>query len=641
MPDTPPPRARPVLVFDGDCRFCRLWIERWHEATGEAVEYLPQQDPECARRFPQLEPAALRDAVHLVDPDGHVTRGAQAVLLTLARAPHLLRPTSWLLRRPGIMAVLEGAYGIVARHRVAFSFLTRLLWGHTVRRPTWFIARELLLAGLAAIHGVAFLSLWVQIDGLLGSRGILPAAEFLQRAASHFDQAGLGLDRYRVLPTLAWFGAGDTALQFCCGLGLALSVLAFLGLARAPAFLGLWALYLSLSVVGQDFLSFQWDALLLETTLVAVFLAPWRLRRADARAAPPSGVARLLVVWLLFRLMFQSGLVKLLSGDISWQNLTALEFHYWTQPLPGPLAWHVHHLPVWFNRAACAALFVVELALPWLVWAPRRPRLMAFTGFTLLQLAILATGNYTFFNLLALVLGFSLVDDASWRKGLAALRRDTGPAQPPIAPAPSSRPARFVPLIRRSLLAALVLVALLAGSAPLIRTVLPTLAAPGLALQHWLAPLRSFNSYGLFAVMTVQRPEIIVEGSSDGARWEAYEFRHKPGDPRRSPAQVAPHQPRLDWQMWFAALSDVRRSPWFLRFTNRLLEGSPPVLALLRHNPFPETPPRFVRARLVHYRFSSPAERRQTGAWWIREDRGLYCPPLALPASAAPPNPGP
>jgi predicted DCC family thiol-disulfide oxidoreductase YuxK len=619
-----PAPARPVLVYDGDCRFCRMWIERWRDATGDSVEYLAQQSPECASRFPQLDPVALQEAVHRVDTEGRVTRGAEAVLQTLADAPGWGRVARLGLESPVFLGIAEQLYRVVARNRVVFSTATRGLWGDSVRRPQWWVSREIFLVGLAAVHLVAFLSLWVQVDGLIGEKGVLPAAEFMARVGEQVNEQRIGWDRYRLLPTLGWWGAGDGVLHGLCGLGVLLAVVAVAGYGRALALFGLWLTYLSLSVLGQDFLAFQWDTLLLETTFLAVFLAPWRLGRMAARKEAPSRWARGLLVWLLFRLMLESGIVKLASGDPAWRSMTALEYHYWTQPLPGPGSWYVHHGPAWLHRACCVAMFVIELGLPWLVLAPRRLRGLAFLGFSVLQFVIMATGNYTFFNLLALLLGLLLVDDATWARWW---RRGSGGMPIGIRVPPSAGGGEAW---RRRLLVGVAVISLVIGARPLVGFVAPGWNGWSSGLDRWFAPFRTFNDYGLFAVMTTSRSEIVIEGSTDGLVWRAYEFRHKPGALDRRPGQVAPHQPRLDWQMWFAALGDVRRNPWLVRLGIRLLEGSGDVVGLLRDNPFPGSPPKYVRARMYAYRFSTPEERRSMGHWWVREEKGLYCPAFSL-----------
>jgi hypothetical protein len=332
-----------------------------------------------------------------------------------------------------------------------------------------------------------------------------------------------------------------------------------------------------------------------------------------------------LLRFLLFKLMFLSGVVKLASGDPAWHSLTALTRHYETQPLPTWLAWFAHQLPLWFQKASCVLMFVIELAAPFLIFLPRRLRMIGASALALLQLFILLTGNYTFFNWLTLALCVLLLDDFTLVKILP--RKFTTLYSQLSRVEPSSadrwRLMNVVPI-------AIIFVSISMIQLTLPFGTLPRWAAPVLQVYRWLSPFRSINSYGLFAVMTMERPEIIVEGSSNGSDWKEYEFPYKPGDVKRRPRFVAPYQPRLDWQMWFAALGNHRQNPWFVNFCARLLQGSPEVLALLKTNPFGHEPPRFVRARLYDYRFTTPEERRRTGTWWHRELKGEYLPPISL-----------
>ena len=426
-----------------------------------------------------------------------------------------------------------------------------------------------------------------------------------------------------------------------CAAGTALAVVLFFGIAPAPCLFLLWLIYLSLTTVCGVFLGFQWDALLLETGFLAIFLAPlqWLPRRRE-NEAPPSRIVLWLLRWLLFRLMFESGCVKLLSGDPAWRHFTALDFHYETQPLPTWIGWFAYHSPHWAQHTELVLLFVIELGVPFLIFLPRRPRQLACFLFVLLQICIFLTGNYGFFNLLAIVLCIPLLDDEVLRKGSPSscyrwvkariARGGDVPASGNSAAREQSKPRQVhwpiqVPLA----LLGIVLVASFVQFASFFRFHI-TGPKPVLEMYGWIAPFRSFNTYGLFAVMTTNRPEIIVEGSNDGQNWKPYEFKYKPGDVHRRPGFVAPYQPRLDWQMWFAALSDFRRNPWFVNFCERLLEGTPQVLDLLAENPFPKKPPRYIRAELYEYQFTSMAERRKTGAWWERRRVGLYLPPITL-----------
>lgn len=484
-------------------------------------------------------------------------------------------------------------------------------------RPTYFVASALFVRLLGLCYLAAFLSLWVQVDGLIGSRGILPVASYLDWIA-----AQTGAARYWLAPTLCWFSSSDAFLHVLCAAGTAASLALILGFLPLGAAAVAWVSYLSLSVAGQTFLEFQWDLLLLETGLLALLFVPLRARLRSGLAAP--ALSLFLLRWLLFRLMLSSGIVKLSSRDPTWRSLTALRYHYQTQPLPPWTAWYAQHAAPWFHTLACVVMFAIELGVPFLFFGfgfrSTRMRRLAFLLTVLLQTAIAATGNYAFFNLLTVALAVLLLDDSCtcfprrWRE--AAARES----------APGSRPLPRAVLIP----AAAALLAI--SSVPFLATLGARAAIPGplVWLYRAASPLRSANGYGLFAVMTTSRPEIVIEGSADGVAWRAYEFRWKPGDLSRRPSFVAPHQPRLDWQMWFAALGSYEENPWLVRFLGRLLEGSPSVRSLLARDPFPQTPPRFVRAVVYDYRFTTSAERARTGAWWKREAKGLYLPALSI-----------
>jgi hypothetical protein len=463
--------------------------------------------------------------------------------------------------------------------------------------------RTIFLRGLGVVYLAAFVSLAVQIDGLIGSRGILPAAEFLDEV-----RLVLGNARYTRLPTVLWLGCSDRALHLVCWGGVAASGLLIAGVLSRVCLMALWLSYLSLVSVGQPFLGYQWDTLLLEAGLLGVLFAPWSLWLGWARREP-SLVVVWLIRWLVFRLMFESGLVKLTSGDPTWRAWDALRYHYETQPLPTWTSWYMHQLPRWCQALSIGFMFWAELIAPWFVFGPRRLRMVGFWSLVLLQVLIAATGNYGFFNVLSVVLCLSLVEDCDWSR----LFRDTHPTEPAPLGWWRSIPAGA---------AAVVIVAVTTMQG--LDRIGPSLifSAPSEALRWWVAPFHSMNSYGLFAVMTTERPEIVVEGSDDGETWAPYVFRWKPGDADRPPRFSTPHMPRLDWQMWFAALAgDCRSQRWFLAFEQRLLEGSPTVLRLLEANPFPTHPPRYLRARLRLYHFTHRGAR----AWWQWDEAGLYC----------------
>jgi predicted DCC family thiol-disulfide oxidoreductase YuxK len=642
------PPEKPLLIFDGDCNFCRIWVNRWRHTTADYVDYLPFQDPAIANRFPELPRKGFETAVHLVEPDGSVFNGAEAAFRALDHSPHESILLGWYLRHPWFARTAEALYRFVAAHRPFFSKLTLLAWGPHVEPSSYQLVRWCFLKSLGLIYLIAFLSLSVQIMGLIGSSGILPANATMFGLRQEANAGHVGLSRYFAIPTLCWFSASDGFLKFQCAAGIGLSVLLIFGIAPAPCLFLLWLVYLSLSVVFREFLNFQWDTLLLETGLLAIFFAPLQLLPRRANVPPPSRLVLWLLRWLLFRLMFGSGLVKLMSGDPTWRNLTALQFHYETQPLPTWVGWYAHQLPGPFQQFSTLLMFLVELVLPFLIFTPRRLRRVPFIAFVALQILIFLTGNYCFFNLLTMALCLALLDDNAVRKLLpkrllntltfsahpapqAAAVDTNGPAHEPGSKTPSSlqlSPGRRWPIKFTFPLTCIAILVPLMQFATVVR---PGISFPREMIRAytWVSPLRSFNHYGLFQVMTTNRMEIILEGSVDGITWSEYEFKYKPGNVKREPGFVAPHQPRLDWQMWFAALSDYRYNPWLVELCIRLLNGSPKVVDLLQSNPFPRAPPKYIRAILYEYKFTDAATRRKTGAWWRRVPKGLYLPVLS------------
>jgi len=589
---------RPLLIYDGRCGFCRIWIDYWKRLTGERIDYAPSQ--EVGGRFPQIPPEAFAEAVQLVRPDGSVVSGARAVFETLGRE-------RFYESSPSIAAFAEAAYGFVARRRSFFYWVTRLTFGKRIEPARFALTQWLFLRLLAAIYLVAFGSLAVQVSGLLGEHGISPAHEFFDRVG-----AGLGWMRFWAVPSLFWWNSSDAVLTGACWAGMVLSVVLLAGHLERLALALLYVLYLSFSLAGQEFLSFQWDALLLEAGFLAIFFGHTRLTQKTSAW---------LYRWLAFRLYFLSGFVKLASHDPTWRGLSALDFHYWTQPLPTIVAWYADKLPRAFQHASTFVVLAVELGAPFLIFGPRRIRLFGAGLLLTLQALIVVTGNYTFFNLLAAAITLFLFDDQALREIVWTPRRIRESL--PLEPTRTGRLGRLAAAV-------LTLLILPLGLVRIFENVTQRLPEPVERLGRYASPFQVVNSYGLFAVMTTGRLEIVVEGSDDGQSWQAYEFPYKPGEVTRAPRWAAPYQPRLDWQMWFAALSDYRTNPWFVAFVERLLEGSPEVVALLEKNPFPDHPPRYVRAVTYDYKFSTWEEHRTVGAWWHREPHGQYLPPVGL-----------
>ncbi len=599
--NAPAASPRPQLIYDGDCGFCAYWARYWERLTGDSVEYRPYQ--EVAAQYPAISRADFQRAVRFIAPDGHVASAAEASFLTLSHAPGKGFWLALYRRLPGFAALSELAYAFIAAHRPVFFRVSLLLWGSNHEPPRYDLVSFLFLRLFGLIYLSAFASFGVQAQGLIGSRGVLPLAELVS------DLAGrLGPERFFLAPMLFWINDSDVAIQAVCWAGALLSLLLVANLAPRLCLLLLYALYLSLFYAGQTFMTFQWDTFLLEAGFVALLMS--------FAKTPGIWLSR----WLLFRFMFMSGVVKLLSGDPNWRNLSALSYHFLTQPLPTPLAWYAAQLPPGVLKFAAGGTFFVELVLPFLIFCPRRLRFYSAFGILLLQSCILLTGNYNWFNLQTMLMCLTLFDDAALRTFLP--RRLARLIQ---SRAVSRAPRRAASLAVNALAALIVFCSLVqmderfGGDPP----------RPAQAVDNLIEPFRIVSSYGLFAVMTTQRDEIVIEGSNDGAHWREYEFRYKPGDVDRRPRWNIPHQPRLDWQMWFAALEDPRYQPWFTHFLERLLENEPTVTALLEKNPFPDKPPVFIRAQLYDYTYAN-WEEKAAGRWWNRRLLRAYFPAVRL-----------
>lgn len=536
--------------------------------------------------------------------------------------------------------------------RKRHSFIARILRDWQSQRSSFFLPRWIFLRLLGLVYLIAFVSIWTQIDGLVGSKGVSPAADFMNAAETHFEGKS-----FANVPTLCWFNSSDGFLHFLCGAGTIVSLLLIVGVLPRVDLILLWILYLSLCSVCGVFLGFQWDVLLLETGFLAIFLAPAQILPRFSKEKPPSRIALFLFHWLLFRLMFMSGAVKLLAtSNLAWQDLSALTVHYETQPLPTWIGWHAHQAPLGFQKFCVLTTFAIELILPAFIFGFRRSRMLAFFPFVGLMAIIALTGNYTFFNLLTAALCVLLLDDRFLKRffpdrwfqlpegAIGGVRDETSNSkiedEDELGAAGQLRWRINWGRAQTIVMAAVAFVIVTMSGAQEAFRLRDSFLVPDFiegpitryhgALRARLGPFRSVNSYGLFASMTTTRPEIVVEGSDDGREWKAYEFKWKPGALDHKPGFVQPHQPRLDWQMWFAALGDYRQNPWLINFQVRLLEGEPAVLALIEENPFPDRPPRYIRSVLYQYNFTDRAARESTGQWWRRELLGLYSPPFSL-----------
>jgi len=465
------------------------------------------------------------------------------------------------------------------------------------------LVAALFLRLLGLIYLIAFASIGVQIEGLAGSQGILPFSQELV-----YLESQLGIERYFLVPNLFWLNASDAALTGAAIAGCTVSVLIILDRWTRLCLITAFVLYLSLYSAGQLFLNFQWDGLLLEAGFLAIFLTP------------ASRVVILLFRWLLFRLRFMSGISKLTMQDPSWSGLTALNSYFEVQPLPTPLAWYVHQLPEWLLMTGTAATLVIEILVPFMMFLPRRWRFAAAWITILWQVLIMLTSNHNWFNILTIVLCLFLFDDKAVQAILPQGLKTWLSGQP-VTAASGGRA-----MAKRILVAALATFILLTSSVHFweLVTLQRSTGSIGTLIEYAEA-YRVVNKYHVFPTMRSQRIELELSGSQDGREWKKYRFRYKPGDPAERPAIVLPHQPRLDWEMWF-----VTQHPKYMRFFHSflqaLLDNSPTVTALLRDNPFPDQPPRYIRVEAYKYRFSKPDERQKTGQWWQREALGPFSP---------------
>ena len=468
--------------------------------------------------------------------------------------------------------------------------------------PRWLFLRALGLIFLSAFYSLAY-----QIHGLIGERGILPARAYLEQLSALMGAA----EKIWYAPTLLWLNSSDGALTIVVILGIVASIALVVNVAPRAMIAVCTILFLTCIAALQDFSSYQSDGMLMEAGFISFFFAPRGLRPGLGAIDPPSRISLFMLRWEWFRIYFESGLVKILSGDPTWRNLTAMDEYYQNGPLPAWPGWYVQHLPHWYHAFTVLFTFFVELILVWALFLPRRARIASFVIFTALQIGIITTANYAFLNYLVLCLGVLLLDD----RFLALFDF-------PLVETRAAEPTTRARIFRRSETVILALafyttvVAFLWGSSNSL------LALP----NRFLAPFRIANAYGLFAVMTPARYEIEFQGSTDGRAWLPYHFRYKPQEEHERPGIYAPYQPRFDWNLWFASLAPWQQNPWIVFTEQRLIEGSPSVLALFRDDPFHGKPPNMVRTMIYQYWFTDLDTKNKTGAWWRRQELGEFSP---------------
>lgn len=454
---------------------------------------------------------------------------------------------------------------------------------------------QLFLRLMGLVYFFAFAPFLLQIRGLLGKEGILPAQHILK-----WMRFRTGRHWFYYMPTIFWLNASDRFLMAAVAAGTGISILLMCNVYPPVMLFLLYVLFLSLKTVGQDFLSFGWDVFILEITVNAFFLS---------LTPVPNIFVWLSLNFLLFRFYLQGGAVKLQSRDATWWDCTALQYHYQTQPLPNTIAWYVHKFPLWFHKASTVAMFVIELVVPFAIFGTQEMRLFAFVCFTFLQWAIWVTGNFSYLNYMSVVLSVILLSNnylSTWF------------GEPVVGVSTSLLLDLFVSLGGIALLTLQII--------NLWNHFLPNRHLGN--IMERVYPFHLANRYGIFAVMTTKRYEIVIEGSSDGKEWKEYQFWFKPSELKRRPRRISPFQPRLDWQVWFLPFSNFESEAWFQNFIYRLFQGSPVVLSLLRVNPFPKAPPEYIRVLLYDYEFTDRCVKRATGEWWTRHLIGYYSPTL-------------
>ena len=629
--------SKQTLIYDGDCGFCIYWVEQLKKLVASKLECKPYQTVLSSGTWNGFTREDCKRSIKLYEPNsGKAYEAAHAAFRALSyhEAP-IAKLSLWLYEKmPGFKYISEFIYALVALMRPLLSKLGSQICNQN--------SIDIFIRGIGFCYLLSFASLLPQIEALFGPRGIMPIAW------TAIGYNWISSDRaVPVLISICLLGIlSGTAIIFRRWTSLNLVIV--------------FILYHFLVSFGEPFMSFQWDALLLETGFLTMLLSFFQKQRYDLAANICYGL--LLIV--LFKLMFLSGIVKLASSDSSWTSLTALNYHYQTQPIPNLISYFMHQLPAAFNWLSCLIMFGIELILPFFIFLggdlrsdSKLSRIRAYLrhsaalGLIILQFIIISTGNYCFFNILTILLSTLLIDSPAWER-LSKVNGLLRPANAVLAITNRSKAIHqscnmsrgknlklstliFTPvlIVIASLLLYINLIFINRPVTSLFKVPLifdiknnsPLLTPLNLIFRNHLA-----SPYGLFAVMTKERREIIIQGSNDAQKWLDYEFRYKPGSLYRMPPQVAPHQPRLDWQMWFAALSPWQQNIWFVNLCMRLLEGEASVSRLLAYNPYAAQPPKYIRAISYRYEFTDLNELASTGAYWKRSEPRLYLPIISL-----------
>ena len=487
------------------------------------------------------------------------------------------------------------------------DFLQKLFAGGN----SYWLTRFIILRLLGFVYAIAFLVAAQQLVPLIGGHGLTPARYFLGEIHSQLGSRTAGMLQ---VPTLFWFGISDNGLSIFAWVGFGLSLVVLAGYANAIILTVLWAMYMSIVHIGQIWYGYGWETQLLETGFLSIFLCPLLDARPFPKRAPP-----LLVIWLFrwlgFRIMIGAGLIKL-RGDPCWRDLTCLYYHYETQPIPSPISRYLHFAPHWFHNVETAWNHFIELVVPWFSFTPRTARHIAGVLLITFQIFLIISGNLSFLNYVTIIPFLACFDDTFFRRILpkSLVRRAEEAAQ-------QAKPCR----VQNGVAIALSILVAYLSVAPVLN-----LVSNRQVMNSSFDPLDLVNTYGAFGSVGKERYEIIFEGTDDAlisgdTKWKEYEFTAKPGDPNRRPPFIAPYQPRIDWQIWFAAMASPADYPWTLHFVWKLLHNDRGTLSLLANDPFPTSPPRYIRARLYRYHFAPIGD----PAWWKRERIGEWLPALS------------
>ena len=481
---------------------------------------------------------------------------------------------------------------------------------------SYWITRFFLFRSLGLIYCIAFLAILDQWIPLLGNDGLLPVANYLDHAAEAIRKSGESPITH--LPTVFWANSSDLFVMSCAFVGLAAASLLTAGYANAILMVFLWLLYMSYVHVGQTWYSFGWETMTLEATFLAILLCPTWRGSPFPRNSPPSKIVIWFYRWMLFRVMFGAGLIKL-RGDPCWREFTCLIFHYETQPIPHMLSWHAHHFPELIHKIGVLWNHFVELIVPWFFFGTRRIRIAGGLLTASFQILLILSGNLSWLNWLTLALCIPCFDDQFLSRFI--------PMRTWARIVDNNTQSRMS-LMRRVVIFAVTVLLLYLSMEPV-----QNMMSPHQIMNTSFDRLHLMNTYGAFGHVGKVRYEIVLQGTSDSipsasSHWLEYEFKGKPTDLERRPPFVAPYHLRLDWLIWFAAMSRVQNHPWLLHLTYKLLQNDQAAISLIERNPFPESPPVHIRAELYRYEFTDPGN--DTGAWWQRQRERAYFPPLAL-----------